>query len=109
MPGQGRFPLQLSVPKARFLLKEGDAQEKITLFPPSRKLMFLRFLPQPLLPHSPLRIPSPLWGRDMEQCGGPGVGGHRTNIIRKGKEEKQTEQPGLALNRYSSNTKAVLG
>lgn len=27
--------------------------------------------------------------------------GHKANIIRKGKDKKQTEQPSLALNKYS--------
>lgn len=86
----GQIPFA-TLPKARFLLKEGDAQEKITLFPPSRKLMFLRFLPQPLLP--PSRTPSPHWGRAMEQFGGVGMQGiEQTSLEKAKRRSKQSSQ-----------------
>lgn len=82
-PGGGRFPSQLSVPKARFLLKEGDAQKKEKHISSPPKKTF-RLLPR-LLPLLPPRdeagdeggTPSLQWGGsrgDAQRCGAGGTG-----------------------------------
>lgn len=82
-PGGGRFPSQLSVPKARFLLKEGDAQKKEKHISSPQKKTF-RLLPR-LLPLLPPRdeagdeggTPSLQWGGsrgDAQRCGAGGTG-----------------------------------
>lgn len=63
------------------------------------------------MPGAKVGTPSPRQGRAAVRRGGPRGDpparhgergqGHKANIIRKGKDEKQTEQPSLALNKYS--------
>lgn len=54
----------------------------------------------PSAPTSPLQDPIPTLGQSHGAVWGRWGVGYRANIIRKGKEEKQTEQPGLALNKH---------
>lgn len=87
-------------------------QEKNKVFPLFRKPPFLQQLLPGVLPGlGRVRGRAGSCPTAGQSCGGPigrpptqheeRGGGHNANIIRKGKDEEQTEQPSLALNKHS--------